>query len=166
VVFFTGLPGSGKTELAYAVERLLFDRSRVGLVVDPNDAVSLSSAADGRPAPEPSAGVLELARRAADAGFIVLLSFAAPHASLRDEWRAALGSERFIEVSVSTPLEACKARSEGDIHTGQFYRSRPSPEYEAPTAPAAFVDQSVQTSESAAQNLLELLEQRGFLKAP
>src|SRR5688572_21364963 len=37
VVLLTGLPGSGKTELAYAAERLLYDRGHVALVVDASD---------------------------------------------------------------------------------------------------------------------------------
>jgi adenylylsulfate kinase-like enzyme len=155
VVLLSGLPGSGKSEIAYTVERLLHDRGRFALVVDPADALSLESAELRQHPEELSPTALELARRAAEAGIIVLLPFAAPRAESRQRWQSAVG-ERWLEVAVSTPLEACKARA-----TGDFYSRNPSPSHDPARAPAGSVDGLA--GEAAGRFIVDLLEQRGLL---
>jgi bifunctional enzyme CysN/CysC len=161
VLLLTGLPGAGKTELAYAVERLLYDRGRMGLVIDPGDAISLGNGAVKSRPEELSEATLESARRAALAGFIVLLPFAAPRAESRRSWQAAVGAESWLEVAVTTPLLACKQRSQGD-----FYTRQPDPAYDAPTGALASVDASRESSEAASRLIVDLLEQRGLLSSP
>jgi adenylylsulfate kinase-like enzyme len=157
VLLLTGLPGAGKTALAYAVERLLYDRGRVALVVDPADPVSAASPEARQHPEQPSAAVIELARRAADAGLIVVLPFAAPEASRRAEWRDAVGAERWLEVAVRAPL-AQRQRS------NDFYAKTPEPRYEAPESAAAVLDASHdESSEAGARVLVDLLEARRFL---
>jgi bifunctional enzyme CysN/CysC len=159
VVLLTGLPGAGKTEVAYAAERLLYDRGHVGLVVDAADRpVGADSAAP--PAAQPSAAVLELSRRAADAGLIVLLAYAAPSAAGRALGQAALGGQRWLEVAVTAPLERRRAAA------GDFYARHTQPDYEAPSAPAAQLDLSQLSSEAAARVIVDLLEQRGVFSRP
>src|SRR5688572_28837059 len=63
-VWLTGLPCSGKTEIAYALERRLFDQQRFALVVDPDDGLSRNARSDGS-SPEQ---MPEFAQRAAEAG--------------------------------------------------------------------------------------------------
>jgi bifunctional enzyme CysN/CysC len=104
VVLLYGPSGAGKSELAYTVERLLHDQGRFALVIDPKDALSLENPELQQHPEQLSASVLELARRAADAGLIVLLPFAAPRAESRQRWQAAVGAERWIEVGVSAPM--------------------------------------------------------------
>jgi bifunctional enzyme CysN/CysC len=157
VVLLTGLPGSGKTEVAYAAERLLYDRGRVGLVVDPADPISRSPGSVAGVPSEPSDSVLELCRRAADAGLIVLLSFAAPRAELRARWRTALGAERCLDVALDAPAETRRTRAQGD-----FYARHPAPLQELPTEPAASVDTGQVSSDAAARVIVELLERRGI----
>jgi adenylylsulfate kinase-like enzyme len=156
VVLLSGLPGAGKTELAYAVERLLHDQGRLALVIDPADSISLENADLRKDPTELSAAALELARRAADLGVIVLLPFAAPRLSSRQRWQAAVGDARWLEVAVDTPLETCKARA-----TSDFYAQNPRPSHDASLAPAASMDGS--TGEAAGRFIVSVLEQRGFI---
>jgi bifunctional enzyme CysN/CysC len=157
VVLLSGLPGAGKSELAYTVERLLQDQGRFALVIDPADPLSLENP-DLRQHPEELSPVaLELSRRAAEAGIIVLLPFAAPRAESRGRWQAAVGDERWLEVAVTTPLETCKERT-----TSDFYRKNPSPSHDAARSPAGSVDAS--SSEAAGRFVVDLLEQRGVLR--
>jgi bifunctional enzyme CysN/CysC len=155
VVLLTGLPGAGKTELAYHIERLLHDQGRWAMVVDPADPISLESPELSAHPEELSSGTLELARRAAEAGIIVILPFAAPRLSSRERWAAAVGTERWLEVAVSTPLAFCRERA-ADFHT-----QHPSPSYEPPRSPAGSVDGA--TGEAAGRFVVGLLEQRGVL---
>jgi len=158
VVLLSGLPGAGKTELAYTVDRLLYDRGRLALVVDPSDAISLASPEQQGNPQELSASVLEVARRAAELGLIVLLPFAAPRLSSRQRWQAAIGEERWLEVALTTPLATCKERTKGD-----FYARFPNPSHERSHAPAATVDAS--EGEAAARFVVELLDQRGITRS-
>ncbi|HWO07979.1 MAG TPA: adenylyl-sulfate kinase, partial [Polyangiaceae bacterium] len=157
VLLLSGLPGSGKTELAYSIERLLHDQGRLALVVDPADALSLGNAEQQRQPEELSASVLEVARRAADLGLIVLLPFAAPRLSSRERWRAAIGDERWLEVGLTTPLETCKDRTAND-----FYARVRAPSHDPSRAPAATVDGS--DGEAAARVVVSMLEQRGIVQ--
>ena len=158
VVLLSGLPGAGKTELAYTVDRLLYDRGRLALVVDPADAISQASPEQQGHPEELSASVIEIARRAADLGLIVLLPFAAPRLSSRQRWQAAIGEERWLEVALTTPLATCKERTKGD-----FYARFPNPSHEASRGPAATVDAS--EGEAAARLVVELLDQRGITRS-
>jgi bifunctional enzyme CysN/CysC len=157
VLLLSGLPGSGKSELAYTIERLLYDQGRLALVVDPADALSSASAEQQAHPEELSASVLEVARRAADLGLIVLLPFAAPRLSSRRRWQAAIGEERWLEIGMTTPLETRKERTGND-----FYSRVPNPSHEPSRSPAATVDGS--DGEAAARAVLSMLEQRGVVR--
>jgi bifunctional enzyme CysN/CysC len=154
VVLLTGLPGVGKTEVAYAAERLIYDRGHVALVVDAADRPAMGGD-DAAEQAQPSAAVLELCRRAADAGLIVLLAFAAPSATGRALGAAALGVERWLEVLVTAPDERRRAAA------SDFYARHPQPLYEPPVATGARVDLGQLSSEAAARSVVNLLEQRG-----
>jgi bifunctional enzyme CysN/CysC len=157
VVLLSGLPGAGKTELAYTLERLLHDQGRLALVVDPRDSISLDNPEAVTHPEELSASTLELARRAADLGIVVLLPFAAPRLSSRQRWQAAVGEQRWHEIAVSTPLETCRERA-----TDDFYVRHPNPSHDPSRAPAGSVDGSI--GEAASRFVLGVLEQRGVLK--
>jgi bifunctional enzyme CysN/CysC len=157
VVLLTGLPGSGKTELAYAAERLLHDRGHVALVVDAADRPGAGS--PDSDASTPSEHALELCRRAVEAGLIVLLAYGAPRAASRVEGQRLLGGERWLEVAVTAPEARRKAAA------GDFYARAGQAGYEAPVAPAARLDLGELSSEAAARALADLLEQRGVFGA-
>jgi bifunctional enzyme CysN/CysC len=153
VVLLSGLPGAGKTEVAYAAERLLYDRGHVALVVDAADRPA-GSAAPAESA-QPSESALELCRRAADAGLVVLLAYATPSGAGRTLGQAAIGSDRWLEIAVSAPLERRRAAA------SDFYARHAEPQYEPPAAPAGAVDLGALSSEAAARVIVDLLEQRG-----
>jgi adenylylsulfate kinase-like enzyme len=70
-VWLTGLPASGKTAIAFALERRLFDQKRLAYVIDPDDGLSLGVHPDGSsPAQTP-----ELARRCTDSGIIPIFAY-------------------------------------------------------------------------------------------
>jgi bifunctional enzyme CysN/CysC len=170
VVLLSGLPGAGKSEIAYTVERLLYDQGQLAVVVDPADALSLENPELGQHPEELPASTLEFARRAAAAGLIVLLPFAAPRAESRQRWQQAVGEERWLEVAVDTPLAACKTRA-----TGDFYQRNPEPRHDAARSAAGSISLAAEASgvgggggaasgEAAGRFVVALLEQRGFLK--
>ena len=154
-IWLTGLPGSGKSAVAYALERRLFDQGRFALVIDPEDGQSLSARPDGgSPLQAP-----ELARRATDAGILVIFAFATPLRSDRAALRATVGPERFVEVHVATPREVCETRD----RRGAYDPTHPAPEYEVPAEPDIRVSAENQDPEEAAYEIVRVLEKRGLL---
>jgi bifunctional enzyme CysN/CysC len=154
-VWLTGLPGSGKTAIAFALERRLFDLKGFALVLDPEDSVSAEAPADGA-SPKHA---LEFARRAADAGLIAIFAYASPLGAERAAVREAVGADRFLEVHVTTSLATRKQRDA----RGVYAEGRVEPREEAPAAPALLVSLDRDDPEQAAERIVALLGERGIL---
>jgi bifunctional enzyme CysN/CysC len=114
-VWLTGLSGSGKSTVAFAVERLLLDEGRAAYVLDgDNIRHGLNgdlgySAADRD---ENVRRVSEVARLFADAGVIALVPLISPYRAGRERARDAHATAGlpFLEVFVDTPLDLCEQR--------------------------------------------------------
>jgi adenylylsulfate kinase-like enzyme len=96
-----------------------------------------------------------------DAGFVTIFTYAMPLGADRATLREAVGSERFIEVHVSTPLAVCKQRDD----RGAYGLTHREPAYEVPGQADLSVDLSTQSVTEAAAAVVSLLSQRGFLPA-
>jgi bifunctional enzyme CysN/CysC len=152
-VFLTGLPAAGKSALAFALERRLFDCGRLAVVIDPDDGATRHHLrADGSsPAHAP-----ELARRLADAGVVTIFSFAAPLRADREAVRADVGAGRFFEVHVATSPEQCRAR---DLR-GRWDWAHSAPSYEPPDSPDAVISLDSVDPEEAARRLADAIDAR------
>lgn len=112
-IWLTGLSGAGKSTLAAELEARLIDAGRACYVLDgDNVRQGLNrdlgfSPADRR---ENIRRVAEVARLMNDAGLIVITAFISPYREDRRMARDIIGSERFLEVYLSTPLAVCEAR--------------------------------------------------------
>jgi adenylyl-sulfate kinase len=147
-VWFTGLSGSGKSSLAFAVERRLVERG-VGAYVLDGDNIRFGLNRDLGFSPEDRAENIrrigEVCRLLQDAGLVVLTAFISPYAADRDAVRALHPPGRFVEVYVDTPIEECERR---DVK-GLYARARAgeipdfsgvSAPYEPPAAPELRID--------------------------
>lgn len=114
-IWLTGLPASGKSTLAKALEQLLVagghpayrldgDNLRHGLCGD------LGFSAGDRE--ENVRRTAHVARILADAGLIAIVALVSPFKASRDAARAMHEAEqlRFVEVFIDTPLEECERR--------------------------------------------------------
>jgi adenylyl-sulfate kinase len=128
-LWFTGLPGAGKTTIASAVEshliatgrwayRLDGDNLRQGLCSD------LGFSRDDR---ETNVGrVGQMARLFADAGTVAIVALISPYAGCRDKVRELHERDRlaFVEVFVNTPAEECARRDPKGLyaraHSGEL----------------------------------------------
>jgi bifunctional enzyme CysN/CysC len=155
VVWLTGLPAAGKSAVAYALERQLFDRGKVAVVVDPDDGVTRDAGPGGSSPPHAP----ELARRLADAGLVAIFAFASPRASDRRAARSRVGDDRFVEIYVATPLEL---RRERDTR-GSYDQSHAPLELEAPESPDATVGAEGGDPERIAELLVSLLEKKAII---
>ena len=151
-VWLMGLPASGKTEIAYALERRLFNQGRLAYVTDPDDGLSTRTRADGNsPRFTP-----EVARRMTDMGFINIYAFASPQRMDREAVREAVGDARFLEVHVATPLAACRARD----RRGAYGPAHADPVFESSDKPHVTVSLVNSTLDQAVENIIAALEER------
>lgn len=121
-VWFTGLPSSGKTTLAAALEKRLVSAGRVVEILD-GDAVRRHLSADlGFSRADRDENVRRVgyvAHLLSRNGIVVLCALVSPYRRARDEIRA-LHEARFIEVHVAASAEECARR---DVH-GLYARQR------------------------------------------
>jgi adenylyl-sulfate kinase len=171
VVWITGLSGAGKTTLALALERALFDRGCNVFVLD-GDKVRHGLCADlGFSLPERAENVRrigEVARLFHEAGQIVIVSAISPLRADRARARALIPAPYFIEVHCHCPLAVCEARDP----KGLYRKARAgllaeftgiSSPYEVPDAPELVVDSATTSVEDEVARLVDVLERRGLL---
>jgi adenylyl-sulfate kinase len=144
-VWFTGLPASGKSTVAAAVEAHLVQSGRAAYRLD-GDNLRHGVCGDlGFTAEDRDRNVrrtAEVARLFADAGLIALVSVVSPYAEARSYAREAHERDglRFIEVFVNTPIEVCVERDPKGLYArakaGQLpgFTGIDDP-YEPPVAP-------------------------------
>ena len=136
-IWLTGLPGSGRWTLAYALERKLFDEGRTATVVNPvgEDLRSMISAA----------------KAVTDAGLINICAFPSPARTDRDQLKERIGENRVIQVYVNTDEALCRERRpDADISN-----------FEPPEAPDITVALDKVRIDQAVALILEALEARG-----
>ncbi|MGM0486045.1 MAG: sulfate adenylyltransferase subunit CysN [Planctomycetota bacterium] len=114
-ILFTGLTASGKTSIAYALERRLFDAGQASVVLAGRNMRQGISRDLGFTAEERSENLrrsVEVAKIINDAGLICVAAFVAPSEEVREKAREAVGRDRFLTVHVATPLETCRQRDQ------------------------------------------------------
>lgn len=114
-IWFTGLPASGKSTVAVAVERALVESGRVAYLLDgDNLRHGLSDDLGFSPGDraENIRRVGHLTRLLADAGVVALASLVSPLRSDRETARALSAAAKlpFLEVHVATSLSECEKR--------------------------------------------------------
>ena len=171
VVWITGLSGAGKTTLAVAAERALFERGCQVLVLD-GDRVRSGLCADlGFSLPERSENIRrigETARLFYEAGQIVLVSAISPLRADRERARALVPSPYFVEVWCRCPLAVCEERDPKGLYRKARAGLLPeftgiSSPYEAPDDPEVLVDSAVSSVEQEVGRLIAEMERRGIV---
>jgi bifunctional enzyme CysN/CysC len=169
-LLLTGLVGAGKSTIAYALERRLFDLGKTALVLDGRSA-ALGAAEDVDFSPELSDALkraAEIAALANDAGQIVIVPLVARRVEDRAMMKEIVGRDRFLEVHLSAPIEICRARDRAGLYKqadAGLLRRFPgvSRRYDAPQAPDLELPTHVAGVEACVDRLLELLRSRGII---
>ena len=113
VLWFTGLPGSGKSTIANLVEAGLHARGVHTIMLDGDNVrhgLNRDLGFTQADRVENIRRVGEVAKLMSEAGLVVLCSFISPFRAERRMVRELIGSGNFIEVFVDTPIEQCIAR--------------------------------------------------------
>ena len=110
-LWFTGLHGSGKNELAFSLEKKLFDNGATAVLLEGSTLRSgLSLELDFSPADraEHLRRVAHIAKILNDQGFIVICSYISRNNSLRDQIEKIIGKDKFHLFYMEAALEYCK----------------------------------------------------------
>jgi adenylyl-sulfate kinase len=114
-VWFTGLPGAGKTTIASALELRLLEQRRGAYLLD-GDRLRRGICADlGFTRADRDRNVKrvgDLARMIADAGMVAVVALVSPYEATRQAVRDQHDADGlpFVEVFVNTPLRLCTER--------------------------------------------------------
>jgi bifunctional enzyme CysN/CysC len=170
-ILFTGLPGSGKTSLARAVERRLFDAGHAATVLDGTAMRQGISRDLGFTADERSENLrrsAEVARLFNESGLICLAAFVAPDAAIREKAAERVGRERFLVVHLAAPLDVCRQRdTSGGYAKADAGEIADFPGVTAPYEPPVNPDLVIPSHEwplaKSVEAVLGLLEAKGVL---
>ena len=165
LVWFTGLSGSGKSTIALGVERELHRRGLLCRILDGDNIRSGINAGLGFSVADRKENIrriAEVGKLFVDTGVITLAAFVSPTNAYRQLARDIVGTDDFLEVYVSTPLEECERR---DVK-GLYARARRgevrdftgiSAPFEAPQHPALTIDTSIQSLDVSVNQVIELI---------
>jgi bifunctional enzyme CysN/CysC len=167
-IWFTGLPGSGKSTVADAVATALLGSGRAVYVLDGDNVrhgLNRDLGFTDADRVENIRRVGEVAKLMTDAGLIVLTAFISPFRAEREMARKMIPNGEFIEVFVDTPLAEAEKRDAKGLYAkaraGELrnFTGIDSP-YEPPEQPEIRIDTTVMSAEQAADLIVEELMKR------
>ena len=170
MLWITGLPRSGKSTIAYELEKRLFDDQKLVQVLD-GEILRLGLNRDlgfsGADRWENQRRAAELARLNMMLGVSTVIALVSPLGFERQQAREIVG-DGFVEVFCRSPLEVCEARDQD----GLFARARAGEianvtgidaPYEEPTDAEVVLDTEHDSVTDNVQKVLDALRQRGLL---
>ena len=165
-IWLTGLTGSGKSPIAYALERRLFDEGYVPLALDGRTArLGLSSdlTFSNEDRHENLRRAAELAKTANQAGLLAVCAFLSPSAADRAAARDIVGAQRFFEVFTDAPEAVCRQRAEQEGSNMAAFSDMAAP-YERPDAPALHLTTHELSIDDCVERIITLLRDREILQ--
>ena len=169
-ILLTGLAKVGKTTIARAVERRLFDAGGLATVLDGQSfrlGMSRDLGFSPRERSENIRRAAETAHLMNDAGLICLTAFVAPEEAVRERARQAVGEARFLEVFLTAPLATLRERDEDGLYAaaerGEANVPGLSARFEEPAAPDLVLQTHMLGIDACADRIVALLRERGFI---
>jgi adenylylsulfate kinase len=172
ILWYTGLSGSGKSTIANAVDRLLFDKGYTTYLLDGDNVrhgLNKDLGFSDVDRVENIRRISEVSNLFLDAGLIVSTAFISPFRADRLQAKALIGDERFIEVFVDAPLETCEERDPKGLYQKardgmiKNFTGIDSP-YESPIAPSIHLSTNCDDIEQCASQVVDYLLNNQFIK--
>ncbi len=171
-IWFTGLSGAGKSTTAELLTTLIMERGRQITVLDGDVVRTHLSKGLGFSKEDRDTNIRRIGFVASEIvrhGGVAICAAISPYRVIRDEVRNMVGSERFIEVYVDTPLEVCEARDVKGLYAkarrGEIkgFTGIDDP-YEPPLQPELRLNTVDTAPEENANIILNYLIEQGFVK--
>lgn len=168
IVWFTGLSASGKSTIANAFSRRLFDLNRQVYVLD-GDNIRQGLNSDlgfgDEARKENIRRIGEVTKLFIDSGQYVLTAFISPFREDRQTVRDLVGEGEFIEVYVKCSIEACEERDPKGLYKKARKKEIPSftgisSPYEEPLNPEIVLNSEKYSVEECVEQLLKELNIR------
>ena len=173
-IWFTGLSGAGKSTTAEVLTDLLMEHGRQVTVLDGDVVRTHLSKGLGFSKEDRDANILRIgfvASEIARHGGVAICAAVSPYSAARNEVRAMVGTERFIEVFVDTPLDVCEERDSKGMYAkarrGEItgFTGIDDP-YEAPENPEITLDTVRSSVRDNAGLILDYLTEKRFVRSP
>ncbi|KPZ72957.1 MULTISPECIES: adenylyl-sulfate kinase [unclassified Shewanella] len=171
VLWFTGLSGSGKSTVANAVDKMLYDLGCKTYVLDGdnvrhglNGDLGFSDA----DRVENIRRIGEVSKLFVDAGLIVSTAFISPFLQDREMVRSQLNQGQFIEVFIDTPIAICDQRDPKGLYkkarAGEIkHFTGIDSDYDAPLTPEVHVKTAENDIEVCAKQVINYLIEHRYI---
>ena len=164
VLWLTGLSGSGKSTIAQALERKLYNEGYFAQVLDGDNirsGINSNLGFTNEDRKENIRRIAEISKLYLNSGIITINSFISPTIAIRNYAKSIIGENDFVEIYINAPLEVCEKR---DVK-GLYKKARSGAiknftgidaPYEAPENPAI----EIRTDERSVEEAVEEIYQK------
>jgi adenylylsulfate kinase len=170
LVWLTGLSSAGKSTIAHAVEKELFEQGIQAYVLDGDNIrhglnSDLTFSREHRK--ENLRRIVEVAKIMVDAGIIVFVALISPHREDREYARSRFSNDDFLEIYVKCSVATCEERDP----KGNFKKARAgiipnfvgiSIPYEEPASPDLVIDTEALDVQASVEKVMDILDKRHF----
>ncbi|AZV47818.1 MULTISPECIES: adenylyl-sulfate kinase [Bacillus] len=168
ILWLTGLSGSGKSTIANAAARELFEQGYQVIVLDGDNirhGLNKDLGFSDEDRKENIRRIGEVAKLFVQQGTIVITAFISPFREDRDQVRQLVEAGEFNEVYIKCDLDICEQRDPKGLYkkarNGEipFFTGIDSP-YEEPEAPELVLDSGQYDREECKNQLIEFVKQQ------
>ncbi len=167
-IWLTGLSGSGKSTIAFELEKQLICLGHAAYALDGDNVrhgLNRDLGFTPKDRTENIRRIAEVARLFNEAGVFVITAFISPYRADREMARTIIGVERFIETHIAAELDICEKRDPKGLYkkarAGQMsdFTGISAP-YEAPTNPNLRLNTGTMTVAETLDEILRHLTPR------
>lgn len=171
ILWFTGLSASGKSSVANAFARTLFDRGSQSFVLDGDNirhGLNKDLGFNESDRKENIRRIGEVSKLFVESGQIVLTAFISPYRADRNLVRELVEDNEFLEVYIKCSIEECEKRDP----KGLYKKARNeeiknftgiSAPYEEPEHPEIVLDTEKYSIEECVEQLTNILIEKGLI---
>ncbi|MBX9680428.1 MAG: sulfate adenylyltransferase subunit CysN [Gemmataceae bacterium] len=171
-VLLVGLTGSGKSRIAFALERRLWDEGRAVTVLYGQNMRQglnrdLGFTADDRS--ENLRRSAEVAKLMNDAGIITIAAYVAPHEAVREKAKQVIGPDRVLEVYCAAPMDVLRSRDQSGAYKladeGKIAQMPGvTAAFEEPKSPDLVLQTDKLSVDECVSRIVEAMQAKGYLR--
>ncbi|UAL54196.1 MULTISPECIES: adenylyl-sulfate kinase [Metabacillus] len=171
ILWFTGLSASGKSSVANAFARTLFDRGAQAFVLDGDNVrhgLNQDLGFNETDRKENIRRIGEVSKLFVESGQIVLTAFISPYRADRDLVRKLVEKDEFLEVYIKCSIEECEKRDPKGLYKKarneeiKHFTGISAP-YEEPANPEIVLDTEKYSIEECVKQLTKTLIEKGLI---
>jgi adenylylsulfate kinase len=171
VLWFTGLSGAGKSTIANALEKRLYEKELRTYLLDGDNirhGINQDLGFSPEDRKENIRRIGEISKLFVDAGMILITAFISPYRQDRDLARSVLEEGEFIEVYLKCPLKECEKRDPKGLYKKAKNGEIPeftgiSSPYEEPVSPEIILETDKQSIEESVDQIIHYMVEKGCI---